>query len=348
MDFRIAPATFINDILRIVDALTADFIKSGFEAIANNWLSSGLLTSILTLYVLYFLYQVQFYNTPPGDAITHLIKVCLVFLISTNWATFYVLIFNVATNEPIHIIKLLLAGKAGSSDGSLNDTFTTGIAQAMSLLGHMPFSFKGVVCTILAAVLLLLGTFLFTMLALSLIVISKFYLAVMLALAPYFLTMFLFNGTKGLSESWVKSCLNNALIPVFVGCILLLTSLLAKACLHTGASVTATPKGPDFAGVIIYFFASVLSAFLFKTIPEKAASLTASLAIAGAGRMSGYAQALSSNLTGGAARAYKGFAAAKDNFSHRQQTMQQEIRQRTEARRAQLEEVRAKRARSGY
>lgn len=344
MDFHLAPATFISDILRIVDNLTANFIQSGFNAIAHNLATSGLLTSILTLYVLHLFYQMQHQQLPVTETISHLIKVCLVFLISTNWAVFYRLIFNVATNEPLHILQLLLAGKEGAGDGGLNDIFTNGLSQAFSLLKGMPFSLRGALCTILAVALLVIATFLFTMLALSLLVISKFYLAVMLALAPYFLLMMLFNGTKGLSESWVKTCLNHALVPVFVGSVLLLTSTLAKGCLNTSLSGVSA-KAPDFAGVLTYLFTGLLSAFLFKTIPEKAASLTASLAIASAGRVSGYAKQLGSNVGGGLA---KGVGAAKESFTKRQQALYQGIQERAQARAETMDAARARRARSGY
>ncbi len=349
MDFQIAPATFINDIIRIVDNLTANFIQSGFEAIVSNWVASGLLTSILTVYILYFLYQVKFYNTPITDATIHLIKVCLIFLISTNWSVFYILIFNVTTNEPLHILQILLKGKGATmSDGSLNDTFITGIKQAIAILANMPFSFKGVLSSILAAILLILGTFLFTMLALSFIIISKFYLAVYLTIAPYFLMMFLFNGTKGLSESWVKSCLNYALVPVFVGCVLLLTTTMARACLGTNAGFGAA-KAPDFMGAILYLFTAILSAFLIKTVPEAAASLTSSLAIASAGRMASYAkQTAGSTMNNIGSRMKNGVMAAKNDFAGRQQKLHQGIRARAETRRAAQEDARARRARSGY
>ncbi|KTD32198.1 vir protein [Legionella nautarum] len=347
MDFKVAPETFVDDIIRIIDGLTAEFIKTGFNTIANHWLSSGLLDSILTLYVLYFLYQAKFYNTPLADATRHLVKVVFVFILSTNWSVFYILIYNVATNGPLQIIKLLLQGQGNTlPDGSLNDTFITGIKQAMGLLANMPISFKGVVCSVFAAFFLILATFLFTLIALAIIIISKFYLAVYLALAPYFLVMFLFNGTQGLSESWVRACLSNALIPIFVGCVLLLTTVLAQSCMNT-ASFTGG-KSPDFIGIILYFATALISAYLIKVTPEKAAALTSSLAIASAGQMANYGKKLSSSLSQAGSSLKKGGSAAKEAYSTRQNRLLEETRQRSEQRRQQLEEQRERRARAGY
>ncbi|MFJ1269993.1 type IV secretion system protein [Legionella lytica] len=349
MDFKVAPETFINDIIHVVDSLTGELIQSGFKAIGSNWIMSGLMTSLLALYLIHFLYQVKWFNTPISDATRHIVKVCFTFLVATNWDVFYILVYQVATNEPLHVLKLLLAKEGNAfSDGSLNDTFISGLRQTMNLLANMPLSFKGVVCCVLGAFLLLLGTFLFTILALSLIIISKFYLAVYLAIAPYFIVMFLFQGTKGLSESWVRSIVNTALVPVFVGSVLLLTTVLAHACLNTGASLGANTKAPDFMGVALYLFAAIVSAFLIKTIPEKAASITSSLAIAGAGRIANYAQNMGSKTNDVGSRMANAAQGVKNNFAQRQDNLRQEIRRRAQIREQQHEEMRERRARSGY
>ncbi len=345
MEFKIAPATFIDDVLGIIDSLTSEFVKTGFETIANHWLSSGLFTSIFTLYILYFFYQAQLYSTPLAEVIVHLFKLVFVFMVATNWHIFYILIYNVATNEPLHILKILLPGKNG--EGSLNETFITGIKQAVGLLMNMPFTFKGVICTVFAALVMIIGTLLFTLIGVALIMISKVYLAVYLALAPYFLFLFLFNSTKGLSESWIKACLNSALVPVFVGCILMVSTVLASACLGAGA-MDSESKAPDFIGIVIYIATALLSAFLMKHVPEKTASLTSSLAIAGAGRIADYAKNLGSGAKNAASSVGKGASAAKTKFTERAQRVREQMQQRNEARSQQQEEERARRARSGF
>ena len=337
----------MDDILRIVDQVTAEFIQQGFEAIIGNWAASGLLASILSLYILYFLYQVQFYNAPLSDATLHLMKVCFVFMLSTNWPIFYLLIYNLATNEPLHILNVLLSGKGALiKQSALNDTFITGMKQAMGLMANMPHSIKGVVCAFVAAAVLILATFLFTLVALGIIVISKFYLSVYLAIAPYFLILFLFNGTKGLSESWVRSCLNYALVPVFVGCVLSLTTVLATSCFNLNELEHG--KAPDFLGIILFFASSLISAYLIKVAPEKAAALTSSLAMASASRIAQHTKQLTSPVQQASTAMHHGLHSSKHAFVERQQRLQDEVRQRAEANRLKQEEVRARRARAGY
>lgn len=336
---------FIADILTLVDNLTANFVKTAFEAITQNWLVGGLLDSLLTLYVLHFLYQMKYQDLPFSECISHLIKVCIVFTLCTNWNVFYLLIFNVATNEPLHIATLLVHGAPG--EGVLSTTFAQGIEQAMLLLGNMPMSLKGSLCALFAAGLLIFATFLFTLFALSLLVLVKFYLAVYLALAPYFIMMSLFGSTRGLSESWVKACLNKALIPVFVGCILLLTTKLATFSLSADSGF-ANNTSPDFVSVVLYVFSACISAYLLKTVPEKAASLTASLAMAGASQIARHAQNLSHAPREVGSRLKQGVQGVKRDFQQRQQNLQQEIRQRAQVRQQKAAEARDARARSCY
>jgi type IV secretory pathway VirB6-like protein len=346
MAYQITMGNFINDVINVVDEITAKFIQNGYKAIASHWVTSGLLTSVLTLYITYFLYQVKFHNTPISDATNHLIKVCVVFLIATNWDVFYLLIYNVVTNEPLAISDALMT-KASGTDGSLNSVFIEGTKKAFELLTNSPFALKGFLSCLLGAILLFIATGLFTISALGLIIISKFYLAILLAIAPYFIFMHLFNGSKGLTESWAKDVINKALIPVFVGCVLLLTSTLAKACLFANESGFSGNKAPDFAGIITYFICAWISLFLFKIIPEKTASLTSSLAMAGASKIASSA----SKTLGGIKDAGKRIGNAGKNagnaFKGRQQKQMGEIRARADARKQKAEELSKLRSRGG-
>lgn len=346
MAFQITLTNFINDILNVVDEVTAEFIQSGYRAIASHWITSGLLTSILTLYIMNFFYQVKYHELPLKEATPHLFKVCFVFALATNWDVFYILIFNVVTNEPIAISNALLS-RATNSDGSLNGVFIEGMKLAFDLLKNIPISPVGGFLTIVGAALIVAATVLFTILAVGLIVISKFYLAVLLALAPYFIIAYLFNGSKGLTESWAKDVINKALIPVFVGAVMLLTSTLAKACLFASRASLGS-SAPDFASIITYFLCGLISLFLFKIIPEKTASLTASLAIAAPGKMASQA-AQSLSKGGAAAKALgRGVGKASSDFKQRQQQLMSEVRGRARERAEKAQEARNARARSGY
>jgi type IV secretion system protein VirB6 len=344
MTFHLTLDNFINDVIGIVDEITVKFIGAGYKAIAEHWITGGLMTSVLSMYVIYFFYQVKYHDIPISEATTHIIKMCMVFTLATNWDVFDVLIYKVATNEPIAISNMLLSSQ-GAGDGSLNSIFVHGMKKGFDLLTSMPFSIKGVVTCLIGAALLIIATCLFTLSALGLIIISKFYLAVLLALAPYFIMMHLFNGSKGLTESWMKEIINKALVPVFVGCVLLFTSTLAKSCLNIDTQGIGADKSPDFVGIVLYLLCGILSLFLFKIIPEKTASLTSSLAIAGVGRIANHAVDKAKSI---GSRANKGIESARSSFGKRQQALMSDVQNRASTRQQQSEAARASRARSGY
>ena len=344
MAFHLTLDNFINDVIGIVDEITVKFIESGYKAIAGHWITSGLMTSVLSMYVIYFFYQVKYHDIPISEATTHMIKMCVVFTVATNWEVFYVLIYNVVTNEPIAISNMLLSSQ-GAGDGSLNSIFVNGMKKGFDLLTDMPFSLKGIVTCLLGGVLLIIATCLFTLSAMGLIIISKFYLSVLLALAPYFIMMHLFNGSKGLTESWIKEIINKALVPVFVGCVLLFTSTLAKTCLNIDTRGLGVDKSPDFVGIILYLLCGLLSLFLFKIIPEKTASLTSSLAIAGAGRIANHAVDKATSI---GSRVSTGIKSARNSYGKRQEALMSAVQNRAMTRQQQSDAARESRARSGY
>lgn len=313
----------INDILHGVDTVTVDFVKNGFQQISYYWLSTGLLGSVFTVYTLLYLYQMKYQDLPISEGATRILKFCLVFVLVTDWEVFYTLIFRVFTDEPLAIAGKLLPNQ--TSENAINQFFATGMSQAAALMSNLPMSLKGVIIRILSGALVIVATCLFFLYAIGLIIISKFYLAVLLAIAPYFLLAQLFDATKGLTQTWIKSCLNYGLVPIFVGAIMLLATKLASNFLHPGAALGANPENlMSFEQMMGYLFCSIICLYLFKTVPEKAASLTASLAMAGAGKMLNHAKSQKDNVV-------RSVRNARQEASRRQYSLMRDVRQRNAA-----------------
>lgn len=312
--------TLINDILKSVDSVTVDFVKNGFQQIHYYWISTGLLASIFTLYVLLYLYQMKYQDLPITEGLSRLLKFLVVFVLVTDWEVFYTLIFRVFTDEPLVIASKLLPNQ--TSENAINQFFATGMQQGQALITNLPMSVKGIVIRVLSAILVFVATCLFFFYAIGLIIIAKFYLAVLLAIGPYFIIAHLFDATKGLTQAWTKACLNFCLVPIFVGAVMLLSTKLASNFLHPGTMLGAGPEDAmSFAQILGYLFCSIISLYLFKTVPEKAASLTASLAMAGAGRMMNHAKSHKDNV----ARSVRN---ARESFGRRQQALMRDVRQR--------------------
>ena len=276
---RLSPENFINELLNAVDTITGHFVQKGYQAIAHDFIVTGLLGAVFLLYVVYQLLQVYYENASFSDTTRHLFKVSLVFALSLNWDVFATVIYDVVTNEPMRISKILTTAYGSGtsqSSASLNDGWVKGTEMALSLLVNTPLSLKGIVLGVLAALLVMMGTVLFTIIALGYLVMAKFFVAVYLSLAPIFIMLYLFRGTQGMTQSWVQSLLNYMMVPVFVSVVMLLTMSLAVVLLDP---MTAQKTGPTFPGCVMYFVTALLCAYITYLVPQKAAALTSTLSM---------------------------------------------------------------------
>lgn len=327
---QIGLSTFFSDITHVLDSITADFIQHGFEQIHQYWIVSGFLDAILTLYIISFLYSVSFDDTPIKEVTKHLIKVCFAFGLATHWDIFYKLIYNVFTNEPTNIVNNLISKTKGQGS-SIDEIFAEGVKQGINIITHAS-GIKAALLAIVSGAVMIIATVLFSLAGFKLILMSKFYLAILLALSPYFIIASLFNGTKGLTESWMKACLNAALIPVFVGCILMFSSTLAKMCLNTGNGFSSGQGDVELTGVVVYLLCSLIALGLFEVVPEKVAAITASLAMQGASKMLSHGLSTASPIKEGASRLGKGATNAKADYKERQKSLYEGIALRAELR----------------
>jgi type IV secretion system protein VirB6 len=340
MDISIRPTNFINDLLNAVDTLTAHFVERGYQAISHNIIVSGLLTSILVLYIVYQLSLVYYEQAPFSGIANHIVKVSLVFILALNWDVFHRVIYNFVTNEPMHLSKLLIDAygtNSGTSSASLNDVWVQGMDVITSIFKNSPFSIKGFFISFYSVMLVFMSTLLFTLIALGYIVLAKFFVAIYLAIAPYFILMYLFRGTQGLTQAWVQSLLNYALIPVFVSVVLLFTMSLAVVLLEPMVAQDAE-GGPTLVGAAMYANASIIAAYITYLIPHKAAALTSSLSMGALSQLAAHAKGNLGKINtayqgakGGAGRIKNGLGSAAKTFNERQQNLKAAMQARKEA-----------------
>jgi type IV secretion system protein VirB6 len=99
------------------------------------------------------------------------------------------------------------------------------------------------------------------------IMLGKLAVAVLLALAPFFIMMYLFAGTKSLFEGWLRQVLTFALVPVLTYALLLLisslllqttTQLLADSN-DIAAKISMVASFTLVCGVSLFLLAQVMS-----------------------------------------------------------------------------------------
>jgi type IV secretion system protein VirB6 len=136
----------------------------------------------------------------------------LVVVLTSSWLAFQALVWNVFVLSPDYLASVITG-----VDGSATATFAQKIDITFLTIGEIAgsggadqdismFSPTGLLW--LGGTLLLLGT-------VGVLVTSKIALAVLIALGPIFVSLVLFEGTRGLFVGWLKGLTMLALAPLF-------------------------------------------------------------------------------------------------------------------------------------
>jgi type IV secretory pathway VirB6-like protein len=251
----------VDEVFELVDGICDAFVTAGYKAIVNHGLTTGLFTIIFTLFVMLTLFKLKEGVLSGQDAIFTCLKGLIVFLLATDYHIFYTAIYNVATNGPLELSKILsnvMNDVTGKNYGtsSLSDVYQKGINNAGLALNHSSMGIKSFFILLFFSGLILTGTLCHVGLALCILCLAKFSLAYNLVVAPYFILMYLFNGTRNNTSSWVCSLLTSACIPVVVGVALFFTLTLADKFLIDG---NATSQAPNLFDVVAYLLTSIIS-----------------------------------------------------------------------------------------
>lgn len=166
----------------------------------------------------------------------HVLKIAIACSLATQWSFFSLFVYNVLTNGPNELSAILCQslGKVSMNSASVNDTLQTVFDQGMAL-GVTTWNSGGLnsVSYYLYAVLIWLGILAVAGVALLEFVVAKFGLALLLVLAPVTCLLILWEGTKGIFESWLRQLLSFALVPLFVTASLMLLLMLLQTALNT-------------------------------------------------------------------------------------------------------------------
>lgn len=319
--------------------VTAEFVKKGFQEIVHHWLATGLFASVFSLYWVLFLYRVKYEGEQFENITKDFIKSLFIFYIALNWDFFYIIGYRVATDYPLQISEIIVntikSSVGGNDNLTLAHLYDTGMNMAFTVLHSMGYSPSSVCLALLGFVLLFSSTLIMCITSLGIIVISKFVLAICLVLAPYFIVMFLFSGTKGLSESWLKFTIGSALTPLFVGIVLALVLVMGDLSLINIKSQTALNSAisaPSYAGIITCFCTSLIClGLLFKTT-EMSAAITSSLTQMSMGSVGRRVKMGSDAAKSAYQGSHRKLSSAKNNFRERQSKTMGEVKNRAQER----------------
>lgn len=110
-----------------------------------------------------------------------------------------------------------------------------------------------------------------------LLCLSKFMLAILLALGPVFIVLLMFNSTKRFFESWLGQALNYGFMVVLAGaCIKLVMAVLEMYLLESGAGIKLDPQVSDIVPAAAI---CVIGSLLLAQVNSVASALGGGVAI---------------------------------------------------------------------
>jgi len=263
-----------------VDQVTLGYTAKAYQAVVSAHMSE--LRLMLVIYVAMFGIGVLQGMIPLTlqQVAKHILKALIIFQLATNWGTFTTFFYNVFTSGPDKLTSALLGGNAPTKQ--LEDVYVVGIEAAQNIF-RKAGTFD--IAQMLLALLVIIGTVLMVGVALFLLVFAKMGLAVLLSIAPIFLTFALWKSTQGLFQGWINYLVHYAMIPVITYAVLGLALQLIQAPVN---EMKAAGENLTMATTTPYLLMGAITTLLCSQVLKIAAALGGGITLSAMGVFSNY------------------------------------------------------------
>ena len=262
----------VVDTLQLVDVTVKSYTVTAWTNVASA--NAPSLRLMLILYVALFGILLWFGALwlGMGQVIKHLFTATMVFVLASNWGAFSTLFYDVFSQSPDALAGALAGGGTNSSE-ALGRVFDQGIDAARVVWQQAgPTDLT----LVLVGLSVFVGTVLMTGAALVLIIMAKFAMAVLLALGPVFIMLYLFSATRGFFEGWIRQLANFALLIVLTFGVL---ALILKIMEPSTAALAAKGASVQLRDTAQYLLMAVIAGFLFALVPGFAAGVVGGFAL---------------------------------------------------------------------
>lgn len=214
-----------------------------------------------------------------------LLRWIVILVLLLNMPLLFPWAFELVTDVPADVALFLLAGGPITTEADVIDLIEAVMTAGISAAGTIweEASWYDLSLHVLSGLLLLTGLVL-AILAAVLLMVSKLGVGILLAVAPFFLILRLFDIGKGLFEGWLRQLLTFALVPVFVYSLIALNfGILESAHTQlTAALPTATPPGPgvNFTTAVPYILVALVNMILLTQVMGWAGGVGGGIALA--------------------------------------------------------------------
>ena len=276
----------MDQMIASVDNIILGFVQGSFGSLTG--VVQTLWQLMFVVFFAFYGYKILFsHRFSATDLVTHCIKIILVLVLATQWAAFFQLIYSLATNLPSDISGQLVQA---SSNTLGSQAQITSVASANTLLMQFYSRAMSVDDKLLQMgsltqpgpyiyfVFVWLGAAFFTGYATMLIILAKLAVAIILAVGPLFILLYIFHDTRKLFEGWLRTLINYALVPVFVYALLALLLTLVMPTL-VFLENNSGPYQSYLTAVSSYVVATFIATLLLQQVMSISANITGGVSL---------------------------------------------------------------------
>lgn len=277
----------LTALLTSVDQFGENFVQQSYQSLAQALTAGGTVNVaglLLTLYVIFWGIGIWAGTATgrPSDHAYRLLRAFMIYAMATSWGDFQIYVYDVMNDAPSAIGNSLLSTVSANATGSsanLNDVdgvknalqnlwTSTGNSVVAYINNSGVLNFGGyIIAGILLVVMALLIGF-----AIFLIILSKVFLWLLLALAPIFILLLLFGYLTRWFTGWVSQLIQYFVLQILVYAFVAFYLSIAQTFFDAinGTNGTASTGLKEVLPVVLI---GVIGFLLLSQLPNLAAGI---------------------------------------------------------------------------
>lgn len=272
--------TFITEIFTEIDSVLLVTLGSKTASIIN--IISPVMMSAFILYVLLVTMSYMINGTDltevGGDLIKRFLAWAVIIGLSMNIGNFTSIIVPIANNVPQEIMQAISGGSNATITSSLDNLISMYLDVIATMFSNIEFmDIGGYLGGIFIGGIMVIGGFIFVIIASGYILLAKVTTAILLVIAPIFIGLALFPATRQYASLWVGQLVNAGLIMIIISVICAVEiGILERAVSGvTDLDITTASKVAIASGIFTV---------LLNRVPDLASALAGGMSLNGFGQ----------------------------------------------------------------
>lgn len=269
--------TFLTEIFTEIDSVLLTVLGSKTASIIN--IISPVIYSAFILYVLLVTMSYMINGTSlgeiGGDLIKRFVGWAVIIGLSMNIGNFTSIVVPITNGIPQEIMQAISGSSSVSITGSLDNLIGMYLEVIAKMFNDIEFmDIGGYLAGIFVGGIMVIGGFIFVIIACGYILLAKVTTAILLVIAPIFIGLALFPATRQYASLWVAQAVNAGLILIIISVVCAVeVGILERAVSGvTDLDITTASK--------VALASGIFTVFLMR-VPDLASALSGGMAING-------------------------------------------------------------------